>query len=48
MKDNFDLQKGDITKSNQIDQNVIGKKKRPSRGRSLISKQQNNIKLSLQ
>jgi len=27
MEDNFDLQKGDITKRNQIDQNVIGKKK---------------------
>jgi len=27
MNDNFDLQKGDITKRNQIDQNVIGKKK---------------------
>jgi hypothetical protein len=27
MKDNFELQKGDITKRNQIDQNVIGKKK---------------------
>ena len=27
MKDNFDLQKGDITKRNQIGQNVIGKKK---------------------
>jgi hypothetical protein len=27
MNDNFDLQKGDITKRNQIDQNVIGKKR---------------------